>query len=103
MKHELVQRPLSLPASQAYDRRESMTRTFVVERSLGEYFLHEPVGTNRAARARAEADAQAHCGNPFRDEPNPALVTAVRHFGVAGLVAGAVGTAISRWCRSLLH
>jgi hypothetical protein len=89
-----------------------------VERLLEEYALDEPLDTVRGAGSAAEAlpgsaakqtppfvreDIQGICVNPLRDEPAPLVVSAVRRFGVVGLVACALGAALLRWYRSLSH
>ena len=90
-----------------------------MERSVEEYSLDEPIGTPQgdgtaADRLSAQVshdalpdsrrwqpeDIQGICANPLRDEPHPAIVSAVRHFGVVGLVACALGAALTRWWRS---
>jgi hypothetical protein len=90
----------------------------VVERSVEEYSLDEPIGTPHGNETAADRsgqvsqdvrpdscglqpeDIQGICANPLRDEPHPALVSAVKHFGVVGLVAGALGAALARWWKS---
>lgn len=91
----------------------------MVERSVEEYSLDEPIGTpegNETASAQPSAqgspdalpdscrlqpeDIQGICANPLRDEPHPAIVSAVKHFGVVGLVACALGAALARWWKS---
>jgi hypothetical protein len=91
----------------------------VVERSAAEYSLDEPIGTpqgNETAAGRLSAhagedalpdsgrlqpeDIQGICANPLRDEPHPAIVGAVKHFGVVGLVVCALGAALARWWKS---
>ena len=69
----------------------------MVERSV-EDSLDEPIGEAHAERG---ADVGAVCSNPLREEPHPALVATVRRFGMAGLVAGALGSALLRWWRNL--
>ena len=95
-------------------------RNCVVERSVEEYSLDEPIGTpygnetaagglSAAASPDAQTDScrlqpediQGICANPLRDEPHPAAVSAVRHFGLVGLVAYALGAGLARWWRSL--
>lgn len=91
-----------------------------MERSVEEYLLDEPIGTpydsdtasgrlSAVASPDAQADScrlqpediQGICANPLRDEPHPAAVSAVRHFGVVGLVACALGAGLARWWKSL--
>ena len=101
----------------------------MVERSVAEYSIHEPIdaphGNEAAARMVSEAvdpdsltdcrpdlrpdsgqwqpeDLQGICANPFTaDEPHPAVVSTVKRFGVVGLVACALATGLTRWWRSL--
>jgi len=92
----------------------------VVERSVEEYSLDEPIGTpqgNQTAAGKPSAqvsqdalpgscrlqpeDIQGICANPLRDEPHPAIVGAVKHFGIVGLVACALGAALARWWKSV--
>lgn len=91
-------------------------RKFVVERAIEEYSLDESTGAapGEATVAPALSDSAAvrprglqHeglegiCANPLREEPHPTVIAAVRHFGVVGLVACALGTGLLRWCKSL--
>jgi len=96
----------------------------VVERSVEEYSLHEPIGAphdhESAAGRLSEAahpdsppdlrpdsgelqpkDLRGICANPFTDEPHPTVVSAVKRFGVVGLVACALGAGLTRWWKSL--
>jgi hypothetical protein len=101
----------------------------VVERSIEDYSLHEPIGAphgnETAATELSEAvhpdslpdcrpdvrpdlqgwqpeDLQGICANPFTDdEPPAAVVSTVKRFGVVGLVACALGAGLTRWWRSL--
>jgi hypothetical protein len=88
----------------------------VVERSVEEYSLNEPIGAMHGEMAPSAAlrdcatanpyhpqhsDTEGIPGNPFSEEPHPAMVGAVRRFGIAGLVAGALGAALLRWWKSL--
>jgi hypothetical protein len=98
----------------------------VVERSVEEYSLDEPIGVPlRSAPAVDELvvvklvetaypdspdsealqpeDIQGICANPLADEPHPAIIGAVQRFGVVGLVACALGTGLMRWWKSLAH
>jgi len=43
--------------------------------------------------------ATTNSRNPFTSDPSPALSWSVRHFGVAGLVGGALGSALLRILR----
>ena len=91
-----------------------------MERSVEEYPLDDPIGTpygnetaagrlSAVARPDAQADScrlqpddiQGICANPLRDEPHPTIVSAVRHFGIVGLVACALGAGLARWWKSL--
>ena len=89
----------------------------MVERSVGEYSLDE-LGAGHGEQARADtlsdstcspalemppADLEALRANPLREEPHPAMVGAVKRFGVVGLVAGALGTGLLRWWKSRIH
>jgi hypothetical protein len=91
-------------------------RNCVVERSVEEYSLDEPIGAphgNETAAGRLSRtaspgserlqpeDIQGICANPLRDEPHPAIVGAVKRFGVVGLVACALGAGLARWWKSL--
>jgi hypothetical protein len=94
-------------------------RNCVVERSVEEYSLDEPIGAphgNETAAGRLSEvaspgaridscrlqpeDIQGICANPLRDEPHPAVIGAVKHFGVVGLVACAIGAGLARWWKS---
>ena len=92
----------------------------MVERSVEEYSLDEPIGTPQGDETTADRlsaqvsqhaqpdsrrlqpeDIQGICANPLRDEPHPAIVGAVKHFGIVGLVACAFCAALARWWKSL--
>jgi hypothetical protein len=107
----------------------------VVERSVAEYSLDEPIGAPHGIEATVDKlvadrrvadmlavvrlsdtaypdslpdsgklqpeDIQGICANPLADEPHPAIVSAVKRFGVVGLVACALGTGLMRWWKSL--
>lgn len=91
----------------------------MVERSVEEYTLNEPIGAphgdEAAAGGLSEADPdsvpdslrlqpediQGICANPLRDEPHPVIVGAVQRFGVVGLVVCALGAGLARWLKSL--
>ena len=91
-------------------------RNGVVERSVEEYSLDEPIGAphgkgrlsevaspgarNDSCRLQPE-DIQGICANPLRDEPHPAVIGAVKHFSVVGLVACAIGAGLARWLKSM--
>jgi hypothetical protein len=99
----------------------------VVERSVEEYSLDEPIGAPLGSEATVDElavvrlaetayldslpdsgrlqpeDIQGICANPLADEPHPAIVGAVQRFGVVGLVACALGTGLMRWWKSLAH
>ena len=91
-----------------------------MERSVEEYSLDEPIGAppgkeTAAGRMSGQVspdarpgacrlqpeDIQGICANPLRDEPHPAIVGAVKHFGVVGLVACALSAAVARWWKSV--
>jgi hypothetical protein len=91
----------------------------VVERSVEEYSFVEPIGAPHGKEAVAgrlsetphpdsqpdtpplrPEDIQGICANPLADEPDPAVVSAVRRYGVVGLVACAVGAGFMRWWKS---
>jgi hypothetical protein len=86
-----------------------------VERAAEEYSLDEPIDDATHAsevvapphdagtplRGSRNADIEGICANPLRDEPHPVVVGAVKRFGLAGLVACALGTGLLRWCKSL--
>ena len=95
-------------------------------RSAEEYSLVEPIGAPHSKEAAAgrlsetahpdslpdprpdrqrlqPEDIQGICANPLADEPHPAIVGAVKHFGIVGLVACAVGAGFIRWCKSLFR
>jgi hypothetical protein len=83
-----------------------------VERLAEKYSLHEPIGAPQARetapsdgaspgeRRFRHEDIEGICANPLRDEPHPAVVGAVKHFGLVGLVACALGAALLRWRKS---
>ncbi|MBV8806975.1 MAG: hypothetical protein JO042_18085 [Sinobacteraceae bacterium] len=114
MKRELTRCLLRFTTAEAYDRPPMQARKFVVDRSVAEYSLDdEPIGAvdgeetggerglsdSAAARPRAvqHQGPEAICVNPLREEPHPVVIAAVRRFGVVGLVACALGTALVRW------
>jgi len=106
MKQELPRCHLRFVTAEAYDRASQRVRNSVVERSVAEYAIEEPIGAvhEGAARYREDlwqTDIDASCVNPLRDEPHPAMVAAVHRFGVVGLIAGALGTALLRWWKTL--
>jgi hypothetical protein len=118
MKRELTRCPLRFATAEAYDRPLKRVRKFVVDRSVAEYSLDdEPIGAvdreqavgerrlsdSAAARPRAVQlqGLEGICVNPLREEPHPAIIAAVRRFGVVGLVACALGAALMRRWRSL--
>jgi hypothetical protein len=83
-----------------------------VERSAEQYSLHESISA--AARAAALSDDASQrerparhedvvgiCANPLRDEPHPAVVSAVKRFGLVALVACALGAGLLHWWKSL--
>jgi hypothetical protein len=53
------------------------------------------------AEAAAKTDGITIHGNPFRDEPHPVVVSAVKRFGLVGLMACALFAGARRWCASL--
>jgi hypothetical protein len=107
----------------------------VVERSVAEYSLDEPIGAPHGIEATVDKlvadrrvadmlavvrlsdtaypdslpdsgklqpdDIEGICANPLADEPHPTIVSAVKRFGVVGLVACALGTGLMRWWKSL--
>ena len=85
-----------------------------MERSAAEYILDDPSDEFREDEAVADVSSGIYkpsveqrekgrpsCSNPLRDEPHPAVIAAVRHFGIVGLMASALGSGLMRWCRSL--
>jgi hypothetical protein len=54
-----------------------------------------------ALRRENAAQRENIATNPFRDEPHPAMVTAVKRFGIVGLIAGALVSAALRWWKVL--
>ena len=59
--------------------------------------LGQDIATASAVAAmEAAMEAARVCGNPLRDEPEPAVVAAVRRFGLVGLAACAVGAWLGR-------
>ena len=118
MKHPLPQRRLRFATAQAYDAPSRGPGSFWVERSAEEYSLEQPIGDSHAHGRAADAVADAAdtaerrfihdetgtvCTNPFRDEPSPLAVGAVKRFGLVGLVTVAVGSGIARWWNSVSH
>jgi hypothetical protein len=99
----------------------------VVERSVAEYSLDEPIGVPLRSASTVDGlvavelvetaypdslpdserlqpeDIQGICANPLADEPHPTIVGAVQRFGVVGLVACALGFGLMRWLKSLAH
>ena len=87
-----------------------------MERSAEEFSLDGPIGTSHGDERAADAapgsadtaerpyiheESGTVCTNPFRDEPSPVAVGAVKRLGVVGLVGYAVGAGIARWWHSL--
>jgi hypothetical protein len=118
MKAELTPCHLRSIRAGGYDPLEPGPGLFAVERSVGEYSLDELTGAEHDEDARADtlsdstcsqapdmrpADLENICANPLREEPHPAIVGAVKRFGAVGLVAGALGTGLLRWWKSLIH
>ena len=52
-----------------------------------------------AARATAQPTGEQTVANPFRDDPHPAVVWAVKHFGIVGLLVSAACSAAARLFR----
>jgi hypothetical protein len=118
MKRELMQCPLRFATPQAYDPVLSDPGSSWVERSVEEFSLDEPIDASHGNEAVADAlydsasprdrpfrreDIEGICANPLRDEPHPAVVAAVKRFGLVGLMTCAVGTGLLRWWHSLTH
>jgi len=116
MKHSVPHRHLRFATARAYDAPLRGPGRFWVERSAETFSLDEPIGTShgheRAVDAGSDTTDTAErryipdengsvCTNPFRDEPSPITVGAVRRFGLVGLVTCAVGAGIARWWNSL--
>jgi hypothetical protein len=119
MKRELTRCHLRFATSEAYDHRFKRARNFVVERSVEEYSLDEPISAvlNTHAQHAGTEDVPQHEGpeelgvssareqpisvNPLRDEPSPLVIGAVKRFGAVGLVACALGSGLTRWWRSM--
>jgi hypothetical protein len=93
-------------------------RIRVVEDSLEGCSLAEPIevsrGNDAAALSLSDAtgldaehsgaeDIAAFLANPLREDPETLVIGATQRFGVVGLVACALGTGLSRWCRSLVR
>jgi hypothetical protein len=102
MKRALPRCHLRFATSGGYDQGLSRARNSAVEQSVEEYAINQPIGATHEDAPRysdelRHADIEGICANPLRDEPHPLMVAAVRRFGVVGLVAGAVGTAVLRW------
>ncbi len=89
-----------------------------MEQSFEEFRLDEPIGLSQGDEAAGEprssgsaADPQAVLrpdietlyANPLRDEPSPTVIAAVKRFGIAGLVACALGAGLRRLWRSSFH
>jgi hypothetical protein len=85
-----------------------------VERSAEQYSLHESISAPARAAALSDDASQRErparhkdivgiCANPLRDEPHPAVVGAVKRFGLVALVACALGAGLLRWWKSLAH
>jgi hypothetical protein len=116
MKLQLMHCTLRFATLEGYDSLSSRTRKSVVERSVEEYPLDEPIGAAHQQMAPAAvlqdcADAGSYRlqhsdigrirANPLSEEPHPTLVATVRRFGITGLIAGALGTALLRWWRAV--
>jgi hypothetical protein len=82
-----------------------------VERAAEALSLDEPIdvhhqhelATGDATHSPLEFQSDAIeriCANPLRDEPHPAVVRAVRRFGIVGLVACALTAAVARGWKS---
>jgi hypothetical protein len=113
MKRELPQWPLRFATARAYDSGALRDPgNLWVNRSIQEFSLDKPIdalhGTDSVARGKAPAVArvlrrdelEAMYANPLRDEPQPAVVGAVKRFGLLGLVTCAMTTGLVRWWHS---
>ena len=119
MKRGLSHHYLRLARSEAYDPSQRRIRNSVVGQAAEECAFDEPIaGTHGDDTGAVElpdsapatpaheqhADSARIVANPLReDDPHPAIVTAVKRFGVVGLTASAVCAALLRWCNSLLR
>lgn len=116
MKHPLPHRPLRSATAQAYDAPLHGAGILWVERSVEEFSLAGPIGASHVDERAADAapgsadtaerpciheENATVCTNPFRDEPSPVAVGAVKRLGLVGLVGYAVGAGIARWWNSL--
>ena len=64
--------------------------------NLGQDIATAPAVAAMEVAREAAMEAARVCGNPLRDEPEPAVVAAVRRFGLVGLAACAVGAWLGR-------
>src|SRR5690349_20511859 len=106
MRDALPRCHLRFATLEACDHSLKRARNHVVERSVEEFAIDQPIGAAqegapRYSDALGHADIEGICANPLRDEPHPAMVSAVRRFGVVGLIAGALAAALLRGWRSL--
>jgi hypothetical protein len=118
MERELMHCHLRFTTTQAYDPALRDAGIVWVERSAEEFSLDEPTaGLNAGlhgeravagaltdvARAEYSSDeVDNRFGNPLREEPHPVTVALVRHFGVVGLVACALGACVYRGFAAVL-
>jgi len=124
MKIQVQVLPLEIRKIAGVRSLPARTGTRVVERSVEDYSLDEPIevpqGSAPAAHTSTDTtelsdaadagtrylqppDLEGVCANPMRDEPSPAVIGTVKRFGVVGLVACAVGAGLTRWCKSLVR
>ena len=106
MKHELMRRHLRFATSPAYDHCYAGSGTQVLERSVEEYPLDEPIVASHGMEAGADALPPPYapaCPNPLQDEPTVIATVTVKRFGVVGLVAYALGSAVLRYWNHRRH
>ena len=106
MKHELVRRPLRFTTARAYDPSLAGVGDCVVDRSIYEYSIDEPMVAPRGIEAEADAlpePVTAASVHPLREEPSAVAIGTVKRFGVVGLVACALSSAVARRWRTRKH
>ena len=106
MKHELVRRRLRFTTATAYDPSLAGVGDCVVDRSIYEYSIDEPIVAPQGIEADADTLAEPVTGasaHPLREEPSAVAISTVKRFGVVGLVACALSSAVARRWRMRKH
>jgi len=106
MKHELVRRGLRFTTTPAYDPWVAGVGDCVVDRSIYEYSIDEPMAAPQGIGADADTLPEpmgTGSAHPLRQEPSAVAIGTVKRFGVVGLVACALSSAVARCWRTRGH